>query len=102
VDTPIADSVDIAGVDRGAALGSRFGKRFRRHAKSAEHAAECILDGVVRNRYLVYTSGDIRAAHLMQRVFPPAYEGIMRVANRVMVSELERLGESGQAPRATR
>src|SRR5438445_7254949 len=46
VDTPIAEAVDIAGIDPGAVLSSRFGQRFRRHAKTAEHAAECILDGI--------------------------------------------------------
>jgi NAD(P)-dependent dehydrogenase (short-subunit alcohol dehydrogenase family) len=97
VDTPIAQSVDIAGVPRGAVSASPLGRRFSRHAKSAEHAAACILDGIVRNRYLVYTSGDIRAAHLIQRVFPPAYEALMRVANRRVVSELERLAGSGPA-----
>src|SRR5437762_3005361 len=67
VDTPIAESVDIAGIERGATAESKFGRRFRRHAKSADHAAECILDGIVRNRYRVYTAGDIRALHMVQR-----------------------------------
>src|SRR4051794_36665004 len=102
VDTPITQSVDIAGVPRGAAGQSRFGRRFARHAKSADHAAECILDGIVKNRYLVYTSGDIRVLHLLQRIFPPAYNGAMRVSNRVMVSQLEKLGGSGPAGPAAR
>ena len=97
VDTPIAESVDIAGLAPGAAGRSRFGKSFKRHAKSAEHAAKCILNGVERNRYLVHTSGDIRAMYLTQRFFPPAYEAMMRGANRYMVSEFERLAGSGQA-----
>src|SRR3954451_17319699 len=97
VDTPIAESVDIVGVAPGAAATGRFGKRFRAHAKSADQAADCILDGVVQNRYLVYTSGDIRAMHLVQRVFPPAYVALMSGANRFMVRELERLGGSGPA-----
>ncbi len=99
VDTPISQAVDIAGVPRGAVGDSAMGRRFRRHAKSAEQAAECILGGVVRNRYLVYTSGDIRAGYLLQRVFPPGYEAIMRLANRRVVSELERLAGSGPAGR---
>jgi NAD(P)-dependent dehydrogenase (short-subunit alcohol dehydrogenase family) len=101
VDTPITGMVDIAGLERGAARDTPSGRRFRRHAKSAEHAAECILDGIVGNRYLVYTSVDIRAMHLLQRVFPPGYEAIMRAANRLMVRELEPLAGSGPAgPRA--
>lgn len=102
VDTPIAKTVDVAGFAPGAVSESRFGKRFVKHAKSADHAADCILDGVVKNRYLVYTSGDIRVLHAIQRVFPPAYNLSMRVANRVMVNEFERLAGSGQAPPAAR
>jgi NAD(P)-dependent dehydrogenase (short-subunit alcohol dehydrogenase family) len=97
VDTPIRHSVDIAGLAPGAASDSRFGERFARHAKSPGQVAERILDGVVHNRYLVYTSGDIRALHLMERRFPPGYRIAMRVANRVMVREMERLGGSGPA-----
>jgi NAD(P)-dependent dehydrogenase (short-subunit alcohol dehydrogenase family) len=100
VDTPIVNSVDIAGIDRDAATNSRFSKAFRRHAKSSEHVAQRILDGVEHNRYLVHTSGDIRVAHLLERVFPPAYELIMRIANRRFVSVLERYAESDPAARA--
>ncbi|MFL5894677.1 MAG: SDR family oxidoreductase [Thermoleophilaceae bacterium] len=98
VDTPITESVDIAGLQPGAVASSPFSERFRRRAVSAEHAADCILDGIVRDRYLVYTSGDIRAMHLLQRIFPPAYVALMRVANRVMVGRLEQLAGSDPAP----
>ena len=97
VDTPIAGTVDIAGIDRERLLDSRFGKRVREHAKTPEEAAKCILDGVVRNRYLVYTSGDIRAVHLLQRTAPPAYEGLMRLFNKVFVKEIERAGGTDPA-----
>lgn len=102
VDTAISQTVDIAGVDRGAALASPFGKRFVKHAKTADHAAECILAGVVRNRYLVYTSADIRVLHLIQRLVPPAYSMLMRGMNRVTVNHLERLAGSGPAAREAR
>jgi NAD(P)-dependent dehydrogenase (short-subunit alcohol dehydrogenase family) len=97
VDTALVGTLDIAGVDPEALQSSGWTRRFRRHAKSAEHAAGCILDGVVRNRYLVYTSADIRAMHFVQRVFPPAYVALMRIANRVMVRQLEPLAGSGPA-----
>ena len=95
VDTPIQGSVDIAGIDRERMLNSRLGEYFRRHAKTPEHAAACILDGIERNSYLVYTSGDIRALHLIQRLAPPIYERMMSTANRRVVSELERVAGSG-------
>ena len=102
VDTPITQAVDIAGLERGELSNSPAAERFRKHAKSPEYAAECILDGIVRNRYLVHTSGDIRALHLLQRVFPRGYEAAMRVGNRRFVSVLERLGGSGRAQQRAR
>ena len=48
VDTPITQAVDIAGLERGELSNSPVAERFRKHAKSPEHAAECILDGIVR------------------------------------------------------
>ncbi len=97
VDTAISGTVDIAGLPAGTVASSRFGERFKRHAKSAEQAADCLLDGVVRNRYLVYTSTDIRLLYIAERFMPHVYAAMMRGANRVMVSELERL--AGSAPR---
>src|SRR3954470_6854747 len=93
VATPIQQSVDIAGVPRGAAHGSRFGARFEKRARTPEQAAESILNGIVRNRYLVYTSGDIRALYFVERFMPHVYVGMMSGANRVMVSELEKLAK---------
>ena len=90
VDTPLVGTLDIAGVDPEALRGSAWQERFRRHAKTPEQVAERILDGVVRNRYLVYTSNDIRVLHLLERVVPPAYRLAMRVANNRLVAELER------------
>jgi NAD(P)-dependent dehydrogenase (short-subunit alcohol dehydrogenase family) len=98
VDTGLVQTVDIAGVDF---QGSKAQQQFQRHAKSPEHVAECILRGVERNRYLVYTSRDIQALHLLQRLAPPAYELAMRIANRRLVSELEALRTKGTPVRST-
>jgi phage-related protein len=77
-------------VDPEAMRGSAWQERFRRHAKTPEEVADRILDGVVRNRYLVYTSNDIRVLHLLERRVQPAYRLAMRVANARMVAELEK------------
>ena len=90
VDTPMVGTLDIAGVDPDALRASGWQKRFRRHAKSPDHVAERILDGVVRNRYLVYTSADIRLLHLLERRVPPVYRLAMRLANDRMVAVLEK------------
>ncbi|HEX6715067.1 MAG TPA: SDR family oxidoreductase [Thermoleophilaceae bacterium] len=97
VNTPIVEAVDIAGIDRQAFRGSRETSRFVKRAKSPEHVADKILDGVTRNRYLVYTSTDIRLLHLMQRVTPHSYAALMRVANNVFVKRMEKLAGSGPA-----
>jgi NAD(P)-dependent dehydrogenase (short-subunit alcohol dehydrogenase family) len=102
VDTPIVDSVDIAGVDPDAMRASALTERFRRRAKSPEHVAEVMLDAVVRNRYLVYTSAEIRALHLLERLAQPLYARAMHAANGRFVSELERIAGSGRERRAAR
>ena len=88
VDTPLTGTVDVAGIDSQAPHMQRLTERFRRHAKSPEHAAHCILDGVTHNRYLVYTSVDIRALHALQRFAPPVYAAGMQLANNRFVKEI--------------
>jgi NAD(P)-dependent dehydrogenase (short-subunit alcohol dehydrogenase family) len=95
VDTPMVESLDIAGVDPAAMAASPWRKRFRRHAKTPDQVAGQILDAVVRNRYLVYTSPDIRLLHLLERRLPPAYRLAMRLANDRLVAELEKLSAGG-------
>ncbi|SNY77074.1 Short-chain dehydrogenase [Nocardia amikacinitolerans] len=79
--TPMVNRVDIAGVDREAEAVQRGLKLFLRHAVTAEQAAKSIVRGVERNRYLIYTSQDIRIGHWAQRYFPPAYNLAMRGLN---------------------
>lgn len=81
VRTPIVGTTEIVGVDRTRPAAVAFMRRFERHAKSPEHVAERILDGIERDRYLVYTSTDIRVGHLAQRLAPPLYELAMRRLN---------------------
>ncbi|MCW2795859.1 SDR family oxidoreductase [Nocardioides sp.] len=81
VATPLTETVQIAGVDRESRAFQRAHARFRKRAVTPERAAESILRGVRRNRYWVYTSPDIRAIHLLQRLCPPAYVAAMRAMN---------------------
>jgi hypothetical protein len=50
---------------------------------SPEHVADKILRGVTKNRFLIYTSADIRAIHEIQNRIPPLYVLIMRTVNRL-------------------
>jgi NAD(P)-dependent dehydrogenase (short-subunit alcohol dehydrogenase family) len=81
VKTPLVDTVEIAGVDRDDPKVSRWVDRFSGHAVSAEHVAERILAGVERNRFLVYTSPDIRALYVFKRVAWWPYSVAMRRVN---------------------
>jgi NAD(P)-dependent dehydrogenase (short-subunit alcohol dehydrogenase family) len=88
VRTPLTDTIEIAGVDQSGTAFTRMQAHFRRRAVTPEAAAQAILNGMRRNRYLVYTSRDIQAIHVVQRMCPPAYALIMRTMNRVMTRVL--------------
>lgn len=83
VDTPLADTVQVAGVDTRSATFDSLKKRFRARAVSPEKAAGALIDGMLARRYLVYTSSDIRLIHLIQRFCPPLYVLVMHAMNRV-------------------
>lgn len=78
VKTPLVNTVEIVGVDRDGPGFARLMERFERHAVSPEHVAKRILQGIERNRYLVFTSRDIRVGFWFQRKFAPGYELAMR------------------------
>ncbi len=90
VDTPLVGSVNIVGVDRDAPAMAQMTKRFQRHAVAPEKVADKIIGGVERDRYLVYTSPDIRAAFWLQRYCPPLYRLIMRLLNDQLVATAAR------------
>ena len=81
VDTPLVDTVDIVGVDRTDPRVKAAVANFHKVAVSPEKAAQAILAGVRRNRFLVYTSFDVRFGYWWARKFALPYEIVMRVAN---------------------
>jgi NAD(P)-dependent dehydrogenase (short-subunit alcohol dehydrogenase family) len=89
VKTPLVGTVEIVGVDADNPRLRKLKSRFERRAVSPEHVAEKILTGVEKNRYLVFTSPDIRLLFGLQRWFPPAYELVMRELNRRLVAVAE-------------
>lgn len=88
VKTPLVNTVEIAGVDRDDPNVNRWVNRFAGHAVSPEKAADKILAGVAKNRYLIYTSGDIRALYAFKRVAWWPYSVVMRQANAVFTRAL--------------
>lgn len=81
VATPLVGTVDIAGVDRDNPRIKAAIRNFEKRAVSPETAANALLAGITRNRFLVYTSADIRFGYWMSRKFALPYEIAMRVAN---------------------
>lgn len=88
VKTPLVDTVEIAGVDREDPRVSRWVDRFSGHAVSPERAAEKILAGVAKNRYLIYTSSDIRALYAFKRLAWWPYSVVMRRVNVIFTRAL--------------
>ncbi|MCK0174917.1 MULTISPECIES: SDR family oxidoreductase [Mycobacteriaceae] len=81
VQTPLVQTVQIAGVDREDPSVQKWTNRFTGHAVSPEHVADRILTGVRRNRYLIYTSPDIRALYMFKRTMWWPYSVAMRQVN---------------------
>jgi NAD(P)-dependent dehydrogenase (short-subunit alcohol dehydrogenase family) len=90
VRTPLAGTVTIVGVDKQRPEVRALIERFERRAVSPEHVADCILDGIARNRYMVFTSPDIRWGFWLQGKWAKPYELTMRAANRWFTRVVER------------
>ncbi|AKS35122.1 SDR family oxidoreductase [Mycolicibacterium goodii] len=95
VKTGLVQTVEIAGVDREHPDVKKWVERFAGHAISPEKAAQKILAGVRRNRFLIYTSPDIRALYVFKRVAWWPYSVAMRQVNVLFTRALR----SGTSPR---
>ena len=82
VDTPLVGTIEIAGVDRSNPEVARTAAQFQRHAATPDQAAESMLEGVRKGRYIIYTSPDIRLAFAAQKFAPPAYKLAMKLISR--------------------
>lgn len=92
VDTPLVRTVDIAGVDREDPRVARWITRFSGHAVTPERAAEKILAGVAKNKFLIYTSLDIRALYTFKRVAWWPYSYAMKRVNVIFTHVLRPRG----------
>ncbi|GED98849.1 SDR family oxidoreductase [Gordonia crocea] len=81
VATPLVNTVDIVGIDRDNEEVATAIGNFHRVAASPEKAAAAIIKGIKKNRYIVYTSFDIRFGYWWARKFAFPYEVVMRIAN---------------------
>ena len=90
VRTPLVETVNIVGVDPDSPRIRKLKERFEKRAVSPETVAGKILEGIEKNRYMVYSSRDIKVGHWIQRKFAPPYELAMRLANRQLTRAAER------------
>jgi len=81
VNTPMVQSVEIAGVDREHPAVRRWVRLFSGHAVAPEKVAAQILAGIARNRFLIYTSPDIRALYAFKRFAWWPYSRVMTRVN---------------------
>lgn len=81
VDTPLANTVEIVGVDREDPRVAKQVANFHRIAVTPDKAAKSIIKGITKNRFLVYTSFDTRFGYWWARKFAFPYEVVMRIAN---------------------
>ena len=97
VNTPLVQTVDIAGVDRENPRVQRLVNRFTGHAVAPEVVADKIIAGVRKNRFLIYTSNDIRVLYLLKRVAWWPYSVAMRRANDIFTELMPRTGSVDSA-----
>jgi NAD(P)-dependent dehydrogenase (short-subunit alcohol dehydrogenase family) len=88
VKTPLVQTVEIAGVDREHPQVRKWVDRFGGHAVSPEVVADKMLRGISRNRYLIYTSNDIRALYAFKRLAWWPYSVAMRRVNLIFTRAL--------------
>ncbi|MEU4315359.1 SDR family oxidoreductase [Nocardia sp. NPDC024068] len=81
VATPLVRTFDLVGVDKEHPRVQKVTSLFTRHAVAPEKVAAAILKGIERNRFLVYSSFDIRFGYWWKRKFAFPYELLMRQAN---------------------
>ncbi|EOM77607.1 SDR family oxidoreductase [Rhodococcus rhodnii] len=81
VKTPLVGTVEIAGVDRDDPRVRKMVALFEGRAASPEKVADRILEGIAKNRFLVYSSFDVRFGYWWKRKFAFPYEFVMRKAN---------------------
>lgn len=81
VKTGLVNTLEIAGVERDDPRVQKLQHRFEQRAVEPEVVADAIIVGIHKNRYLVYSSNDIRFGYWWARKFALPYEFVLQKAN---------------------
>lgn len=101
VDTGLVKTLNVVGIDTSDPAVEALRARFQKHAITPERAAQKILHGVAKNRYLIYTSVDIRALYWLKRKFAlPFNIGLSLVERRVQALEERQRRRASSHPNA--
>jgi len=82
VRTPIMDSTEVVGATEESR--QKFRKVFDRIAIPSSKAAESIVSGIEKNRYMIYTNFDIRILYLIKTNAPILYRFLMVTAGKYL------------------
>ncbi len=77
VDTGLVRTIKVVGINMEDPEVKAMRDRFQGHAVTPAKAAAAILKGVKKNRFIVYTSPDIRVGYWFKRKFALPYEMVI-------------------------
>ncbi len=89
VKTPLVQTVDIIGVDREHPEVRKLEKMFFKRAVSPEKVAGQIITGVKKNKFLVFTSTDIRFLYWLKRKHHWLYDWLMKQTQKIIAKKIE-------------
>lgn len=81
VKTPLVDTVDITGLNREHPKVQAALDGFHKVAVEPEAVARAIVAGIYKNKFMVFTSNDIRLGYFAKQKLGFPYEIAMRIAN---------------------
>jgi len=84
VETPLKQTVEIVGVDKSIKEFQEIQDRFTARAVTPEKVAELIVKAIKKNKFLVFTSSDIKALYWFKRRMFPVYHYIMKKLNNLL------------------
>ena len=94
VDTGLVHTVVINADETACERGRKL---FSRHAAPPEKVAGLIVSAIERNRFMVFTSPEVKLLYLLKRFVPSAYDLVMRCMTWILDRALTRKGGSFKA-----